>query len=169
MDRVALYALLYLMAINVFSNATAAFLTGYILYSDTWAPWTEAVLNLGLSIVLCGYYGIVGVILGAAISRTLIIIIWKPYFLYRVKFKQTVWTYWSVVTKYLLAFLITWGIIEGVIRVDWLPRFTGFVNWGINALIITVLSSIILFTFLCFSDKSMRYLFCRVIQTITRR
>ena len=169
MDRVALYALLYLMAINVFSNATAAFLTGYILYSDTWAPWTEAVLNLGLSIVLCGYYGIDGVILGAAISRTLIIIIWKPYFLYRVKFKQTVWTYWSVVTKYLLAFLITWGIIEGVIRVDWLPRFTGFVNWGINALIITVLSSIILFTFLCFSDKSMRYLFCRVIQTITRR
>lgn len=82
---------LILMLITVFigiiRGATDNFLFAYGLYQDIYAPMCEAVLNLGLSILLGYFYGLNGVLSGVIISLLIIILGWKPYFLFTKKLK----------------------------------------------------------------------------------
>lgn len=78
------------------------FIGAYGLYQDIWAPVLEAVLNLGLSILLGYYYGLAGILSGVAISLLLVVCCWKPYFLYHCGFRECVWEYALRYSKYLL-------------------------------------------------------------------
>ena len=44
------------------------FIVAYGLFQDVYAPVVEAILNLGLSVVLGYYYGLAGIIGGVIIS-----------------------------------------------------------------------------------------------------
>ena len=51
------------------------------LYADTWAAWVELILNLGITVGMGYYYGIIGILLGKIVSVLLIVVLWKPYYL----------------------------------------------------------------------------------------
>ncbi len=90
--------LLILLAINYISyirNATDQFISAYGLFQDTWAPITEAIICIITSIGLGYFFGLAGVILGNLISLIAIVIIWKPYFLFSMGFKDSVREYWK--------------------------------------------------------------------------
>ena len=89
-------------------TVTDSFLQGYGLYSDIWAPIVEAVLNLGLSITLGYYYGLEGIILGITISLLLIVVMWKPIFLYRQGFKISIIKYIRLYIKHILVAIPIW-------------------------------------------------------------
>lgn len=55
------------------------FNTAFGLYADTWAAWTEVILNVGITVATAFYLGINGILLGKIISTALIIVLWKPY------------------------------------------------------------------------------------------
>lgn len=68
-------------------NTVDSYLNGYGLFRDIWSPIAEAVINISLSTIMGYNYGINGVLTGIIISQTLIILIWKPYFLFHSGFK----------------------------------------------------------------------------------
>lgn len=101
----AAFALLIAITFINLTRTNDAFLAAYGLYKDVWAPVTEAILNLGCSILLGYFFGIVGILVGVLISLLIIVCGWKPYFLFRDGFKQPVWEYILHYGKYLLLFV----------------------------------------------------------------
>lgn len=59
-----------------------AYINAYGLFEDIWAPIAEAVINIGMSILLGYFYGLNGVLVGNILSLFLIVFCWKPYLLY---------------------------------------------------------------------------------------
>ncbi len=102
-----------ILIINAFITMTRtndAFLAAYGLYQDIWAPIAEAMLNLGLSVLLGYYWGLEGILTGVLISLLIIIYGWKPYFLYKNGFKdrlsEYVWKYIKYISVILVSFFV---------------------------------------------------------------
>lgn len=85
-------------------------MAAYGLYQDIWAPIAEAMLNLGLSVLLGYYWGLEGILTGVLISLLIIIYGWKPYFLYKNGFKdrlsEYVWKYIKYISVILVSFFV---------------------------------------------------------------
>lgn len=81
-DKTFIILYLILNSISLTRITVENYVNAYGLFSDIWAPLIEAALNISLSIVLGYYYGINGVIMGITISQIVVILIWKPYFLF---------------------------------------------------------------------------------------
>lgn len=95
----------------------SVFLNGYSLYRDTWSAWLEAGLNLVISVVGSIYFGLIGVVLGTAVSTTLVTLLWKPYFLFRNGFDRRVLSYYIDLAKYVLVlagFFILFGFVADI-------------------------------------------------------
>lgn len=111
--------MLILLLINLFLTQLVIpvenFLNAYGLFQDTWAPTTQAVLNIVISIILGQMYGINGIILGSLLSTLLIIFPWKPYFLYKNGFKKGVSQYWFDFIKLSFAFILALVILHYVV------------------------------------------------------
>lgn len=107
--------LLLLMAnffIYQISSTVERFKNAYGLYSDTWAAGTEAALNLSISFICGSIWGIDGIILGTIVSLILMVVIWKPYFLYKHGFKKSVWLYWKGVLPLVIIFCASVFIVK---------------------------------------------------------
>lgn len=102
--------ILYLIIINSFISytrgATDQFIYGYGLFQDTWAPIAEVCINLIVAIVGGHFWGLPGILMGNITSLFLIIVIWKPYFLYSRGFKRSIFHYWVGYIKHLLIILL---------------------------------------------------------------
>lgn len=80
-------------AVDIFNHA-------YGLYADTWSAWAELVINITITIV-CGIrYGIVGILMGKIISIGLIVVFWKPYYLFSQGFHLPYFIYWKGAIRY---------------------------------------------------------------------
>ncbi|MEG2341039.1 MAG: sugar transporter, partial [Odoribacter sp.] len=101
LERPAFIILIVITFISL-TRTNDTFLSAYGLYQDIWAPLTEACLNLGCSIGLGYFYGLPGILLGVAISLLIIVCAWKPYFLYKCGFKESIWEYISGQGKYFI-------------------------------------------------------------------
>lgn len=97
------------------------FISAYGMYQDIYAPIVEAILNLGLSILLGSMWGITGILLGINISLFIVIHGWKPYFLYSRAFKKSVWGYHLRQGGEILLVLTVGGLLT-----HFLPRVTTF-------------------------------------------
>lgn len=152
--------ILYVLIINFFisfsRSATDPFLFGYGLFNDTWAPVTETVIYLLVSIVAGHYLGLVGVILGTTVSTGLIICCWKPTFLFSRGLKLPVLKYWG---KWLLMLLLTVvsiiacsNLLNAILNVD-SYKFNGFI---ISLIVKTIVFSLVLFTLFYLSFSHFR-------------
>ena len=94
--------------LRISNGYNASFLFGYGLFYDTWAPLTEAAINIVIAIVCGSIWGLSGVLLGNVISFLLIVCIWKPFFLYWKGFKKRSTSYWFNILKYLAILAVSW-------------------------------------------------------------
>jgi O-antigen/teichoic acid export membrane protein len=147
---------LILMIANFFifqiSSPVERFKNAYGLYSDTWAAAAEAIINLAFSFIFGSIWGIDGIILGTLVSLIVIVIIWKPYFLYKNGFKKSVWIYWKSITPIIIVFFISAFIVRIVANyITYDIESTNFINWILYAIkitfIVTIIYSIMLFVF----------------------
>lgn len=94
------------------------FLSAYGLFQDIWAPIIEAILNIGLSILLGYFFGLSGILAGVLISLLIVVCCWKPYFLYKRGFYERPHLYFLRLGKYLfilaLAFVCCKEILEPI-------------------------------------------------------
>lgn len=141
-------SILSLMIANFFmvqiSSPIERFKNAYGLYSDTWAAAAEAIINLGISLVLGRMYGIAGIMLGTLISMFLIVVLWKPYFLYKNGFKKSVFLYWQGLIPIIIvfcasAFMVNY--ISNLFLID--SKKLNVITWSIYAFKITLTVAII--------------------------
>lgn len=147
------------LILNTYINITRTndtFISAYGLFQDTWAPIAEAILNLGLSILLGYYWGLTGILSGVLISLIIIVYIWKPYFLYKEGFKENISEYILHYVKYLILListsLISKTVIENLFFLS-TSTYLGWVTYGVASIFIY---SFISFIFLYITDKYSR-------------
>ena len=91
----------------------------YGLYADTWSAWTELILNISITVLLGFKYGIIGILYGKLISTGLIIIFWKPFYLFTSGLKLPTSVYWYGTLKFQI--MIVLSFILGEIICDLSP------------------------------------------------
>lgn len=103
------------------------FISAYGMFQDVAAPLVEAVLNLGLSLLLGFYWGIAGVLSGIAVSLLVVVHGWKPYFLYSRGFHMSVFPFFLQQAKALLLLIIPLYLFRYM--PEWFrPEQTGLVH-----------------------------------------
>ena len=75
-------------------HGVEAMLAAHGRFGDVWAPAVEAVVNLGLSVVLGMRWGLDGVLVGALVSVALQVEVWRPIYLFRWAMDRPLWQYW---------------------------------------------------------------------------
>ncbi len=134
------HSVLLLIVLNVFISYTRGgvmqFLYGFGLFYDIWAPIAEIVINLSVAIVGGHFWGLPGVILGGLTSQILIVGIWKPYFLFKQGFKESVWIYWKQMLLHYSAILIP-AVLIVIILNNHIPfnASASIFNWLLMAII----------------------------------
>lgn len=145
------------------------FINGFGLFSDTWAPVTETLLNLGISIILGMYFGITGILLGTFISTFAIVILWKPYFLYNHGFKIIVWQYWRGFFKLFVSFAITFVIVQILAHNVINSQPTNYLEWIFYAFKISISIITIYFTILYILNQGFRNFTTRMKYMLTNQ
>lgn len=152
------FIVLILITFISLSRTNEIFLFAYGLFQDIWAPIAEAILNLGLSILLGYFFGLTGILLGVAISLLIIVCGWKPYFLYKSGFRECIWEYVLHWGKYLLLIIISFSVTSALSNILLVMDVSSYFSWGIYALGLLLLYSMIsLFLFISTDAASRSY------------
>lgn len=125
--------ILLLLSIYVYISSSRGVVDMYNhahgLYADTWSAWAELTLNISITVVAGYYWGIAGILLGKVISTTIIIIIWKPYYLFTTGLHLKYIEYWSGASRnFLVSFFSIFFTHLIVARLN-IPAYTNFYYW----------------------------------------
>ena len=136
---------------------------GYGLFQDVWAPVVESIISVVVAILGGYFWGLEGVLLGTIVSMALIVCIWKPYFLFKEGLKTSVWGYWVNFAKYTVS--LFFAIVAGNYCAEWInfDPSQSFIYWGLYAVCIMLIFSIIYFVFLYMLNEGMRDFASRII------
>lgn len=89
--------------INLNRSTVDNFIGSLGLFSDIYAPLVQAVLCIGLSILLGYHWNLNGILAGVLISQIVMIFCWKPYYLFKKGFKLNLRIYLNELLKNLLS------------------------------------------------------------------
>lgn len=154
--------------ISLIRGVNDQFIYGYGLFYDLWAPITETIIGLVVSFVCGCYYGLAGVVLGNVVSRLLIIVIWKSYFLFSKGLKQSYLKYWLHVVNYILVAIVAYFITNYVISIFWKVS-TQIESYGfvfVEAFFSILLFAILYFIGMYFFCKGTKNVFVRMISLV---
>ncbi|WP_299122881.1 hypothetical protein [uncultured Winogradskyella sp.] len=87
-----------------------SFKQAYGLYDDIWSPVVQSVINLAFSIIFVLKYGVLGVFLGTMISQFIIVMLWRPYYVFKYGFKINHGIYWKGFGLHLVYFAMSFII-----------------------------------------------------------
>ncbi|MBC6997986.1 sugar transporter [Cytophaga sp. FL35] len=157
---VALFAINFFMLqvrqpVDVFKQA-------YGLYSDTWAPVAQSIINLGVSLLLVSKWGLPGILLGTCCSLVLIIMLWRPYFLFTKGFEWPVSEYFWGFLKLSAIFVPVYFSIQFLSTKLITFKIANFIDFGLYAIIITLSLVLIYGGILYISDRFFRDLIRRL-------
>ena len=118
MDHRILILLIIYIYITNSRNSVDSFNYAHGLYADVWSAWAELIINISITIIGGIKWGIIGILLGKIISLIAIVVLWKPYYLFKSGFKESVFIYWKgVLCNYTIscfAFLLATYLIHFV-------------------------------------------------------
>ena len=161
--------LMSLIAFIQMSRSNEIFLSAYGLFKDIWAPIAEAIINLGLSIVLGYFWGISGILLGVLSSLVIIVVGWKSYFLYSQGFQEPITAciilYFKKLVLISLTFLLTCYIFCNGLYVG----VFSFLDWIICALKVTLIYSTISGLLFFLLDENFRKILRKLSIRLTNR
>jgi len=162
---------LVMQGIMMTRETVESFISAHGMFQDIWSPIAEAAINIGLSILFGYFWGIEGIMLGVTTSLVLLVEIWKPYFLFKVGFKENPLHYFSKLAGRLAIILAVAFISTKICPL--LPKSdvagTSFSNWIIYATeTALVVSAMLIAVFMAFS-QGMRNFAKRMISLIQTR
>ena len=131
--------ILLLLCILRYFNASRVIVEVYNhahgLFADVWAAWTELAINVAITLIAGYFWGISGILLGKVISVGLLVVLWKPYYLFKSGLHMSYKSYWlGVYRNYLVAvasFIIT-HLILSIIPIN---AAEGYIPWGLYCII----------------------------------
>lgn len=107
-----LLLIVILLFISIIRITVENFIFAYGIFSDIWAPMTEAVLNIVGSVVFGYYFGLNGILFGVILSLVIIVLIWKPYFLFTYGMHSSLSYYWRMFFIHLIL-----GIVIAIVSI----------------------------------------------------
>lgn len=134
------------------------FKNGYGIYQDVWAPITEVIMFIGLALILGHYFSLAGILFAQVFTEGLIKMTWKPYYLFKKGFHQSVLKYyWPLIIRYVIIFAVT------IFLCNWLQSFymtmiqpNGWLPMLTYCIVIGMSVFIMLFTFFLLLDKNFK-------------
>ena len=165
--------IIFLMIGNFFISLVRSpvqyFVNAYGLFSDTWAPAVEILINLIISLVFGKLWGISGIMFGTFVSLVTIVMFWKPYFLYTKGFKISVWNYWKGFVPLLVVFIVS-ALSTNFIYNNYLKvESPSFFTWCLNAIKLSAVISIIYGLLMHISSKGFRDFYNRILYLIKNK
>lgn len=148
---------LYLLLLYVFFICTRAsdfFISAYGIFQDVWAAVIEVVINIGCSILFGYFWGLNGIIGGVVLSLFLVVFCWKPYFLFRYGFKDSVKEYVLKCIKYLILALLSIFISLFICSYLYSLDVTTFTQWIVKMCLCIGVYLIISITIFTLSDST---------------
>lgn len=109
------------------------FLHAHGLYADVWATWCEMGINVVLTILAGSYWGIEGILVAKITSTTIILVLWKPYYLFKKGLDESLTTYWIGVIRYVSIFAVTFGmgyILRSILPINPFAGWTEFIQYA---------------------------------------
>ncbi|MGL5634252.1 MAG: lipopolysaccharide biosynthesis protein [Sarcina sp.] len=157
--------------IQVSRNTVDRFRGAYGIFWDVYAPLIEAVINLVLSVILIIKIGVIGVLIGTFVSNVVIVLLWKPYTVYKEGFKISVGKYFVKFALNIITAVVA-VIIANFIRTYILTLIgTGLNPWLefiINGMITGIVISIVA-AGIYLIQKDFRNLIRYVMRTVLKR
>ena len=105
LDKTTLLLIITVFYLNTSRSIVNSYIHAYGLFGDVWAPIVEAILNVGMAVLLGRFWGLNGVLLGVIASLVIIVFSWKPYYLFVHGIKTSFSIYVFMQISHLLAFL----------------------------------------------------------------
>ncbi|WP_315085106.1 sugar transporter [Bacteroides heparinolyticus] len=160
--------ILYLIILNSFigytRGATDQFIYGYGLFQDTWAPVAEICINLIVAIVGGYFWGLPGILMGNITSLLLIIVLWKPYFLYSKGFKMPIVYYWIGYIKHLIIISLPAIVCYFLLPSSSFTPEKSFAHWIVYGAAISSAYGIMTYALLFFLTPGIRAFTYRIIK-----
>lgn len=128
----------------------------YGLYGDTWSAWAELFINLSITIIAGYLWGIAGLLLGKIISTGLIVILWKPYYLFNYGLQEKYSTYWFGAAFNFIVSFISFAATHVLIKNIHIDAYSSYSSWMLYCfcvLTIYLIINIILISLLCKGSK----------------
>lgn len=158
---------LILILINVFISQTRGvvdmFNNAYGHYKDIWAAWAELIINISITLIGGYFYGLEGILIGKLTGLILIIVIWKPTYLFREGLQIPVLNYWTGAFGYYISFVISTYVIGNLLK----PSITinpglNFYNWILYSLLICISFSFLYGVLMLFFTKGTKDVLFRI-------
>lgn len=98
-----------------------AFVDAYGIFDDIFAPIIETIINIGLSILFGYYWGLNGILCGVLVSQIVVILGWKPLFLFKRAFKSGLvryhYNYFKLLMCATVSGLTAWSIMKHILDI----------------------------------------------------
>lgn len=146
-----------------------SFKQAFGLYDDIWAPVIQSVINLILSIIFVLKYGVLGVFLGTMISQLIIVMLWRPYYVFKYGFKISHGIYWKGFSFHIVYLSITCAIFYYLSKYFSIDESSDFLLMFIKFLIYGFLFLVIYFSVLAFFSKGFKNLIDRIYKLIKNK
>ncbi len=143
MDHKILVLLILYIYITNSRNSVDSFNYAHGLYADVWSAWTELIINVSITIIGGLKWGIIGILLGKITSLLVIVVFWKPYYLFSAGFKESVRIYWRGVARNYAISFGTFSLATYLMLFIPINPYKNLGSWGLYALIGMVLFLII--------------------------
>lgn len=151
---------------TILRGITDQFIFGYGLFYDVWAPAVESFIFIASSMICGSMWGLSGVLCGPLVSTTIIVYIWKPYFLFSKGFEKSVFHYFKLFSIHLIGILVAYIVAdcfaESVYSQSQLSET--WVNWIFGSLLFTILMVILSIILLYLLSSGLRSFIHRFIK-----
>ena len=135
MDHKILILLLIFLYISHSRGSVDAFNYAHGLYADVWSAWAELIINISITIIAGLKWGIIGILLGKIISLMVIIVFWKPYYLFSAGFKKSVGIYWRGVLRNYIISAFAFGTSLYILHFVPINPYYSIWDWALYAAI----------------------------------
>lgn len=142
-------ALIINLYVQISRGSVDRFKDGYGIYWDIYAPIIESSINLIISIYLAYKIGILGVFIGTIISNVFIVVLWKPYILFKNGFKKKINLYIKqsiyIYIINIIIFIILNYVYKNYLNIVYINN--SFLNMIIHFIFISLLCLLLIFIF----------------------
>ncbi len=164
MDHSILILLLIYTYMSNSRSGVDMFNHAYGLYADVWSAWAELIINLSITII-CGYlYGITGILLGKIVSVAIIVVFWKPYYLFRSGVGRPYSEYWRGNITYIIIFATAFLITHLTASTIPVHSEQGYLQWMLFAAIVCIVYLAIYISLLFLFAKGAKDLYTHIQQ-----
>lgn len=153
LDRI----IIALLAIYIYISSSRGVVDMYNhahgLYGDIWAAWVELGINIIVTLVAGYFWGIAGILLGKITSISIIVLLWKPYYLFHNGLHLPYSHYWRGASRNYIVSLVSFVTAHFILKC--IP-----IN-GASDYMSLVLFCITGLTVYMFINLTLIYLFCK--------